>query len=207
MRSTAPELQLQRHDEPVHSADEDVAAVPTVALGATGAVPHASASSRVRAKYAVAVRRRQQLARQRRDASVLPPTEIRLDEARKTKKEPKTTQATPADALTPASEILQRWDGVVLGVNEETFRARLLDERTGRPRLEADVYVEDVSEHDRSLLRPGAVFYWHIGYRDPHGDRERFSRIRFQRLPPRTEADVARADRRARERRELLGYA
>jgi hypothetical protein len=105
-----------------------------------------------------------------------------------------------------AVDILQRWDGVVVDVGEETFRARLLDEATGRPQLEADIYISDVAEHDRPLLKHNGIFYWYVGYRDPHGDRERISKIRFRRLPPKTEADLKRAEHRASERRKLLGW-
>jgi hypothetical protein len=99
-------------------------------------------------------------------------------------------------------EILQRWDGVVIAVGGETFRARLFDRSTATPEIEADVYISDVATQDRDLLRPNAVFYWHMGYRDPAGDRERVSKIRFQRLPAKTEMDIARARSRADARRK-----
>jgi hypothetical protein len=102
--------------------------------------------------------------------------------------------------------ILQRWDGVVLDVGDKTFRARLLDESSGRPQIDADVFISEVPPHDQEMLRPGAVFYWHIGYRDPTGDRERVSRIRFRRLPPKTKADLRRAERRAASLRSQLGW-
>lgn len=119
------------------------------------------------------------------------------------------TGSAPAStaAETKPLQLLRRWDGIVLSVGEETFRARLFDPETSRPEVEADIYVSDVAAQDRDLLRMNAVFYWHMGYRDPDGDRERVSKIRFQRLPPKTEADLARARTRAEERRKLHHWA
>jgi murein DD-endopeptidase MepM/ murein hydrolase activator NlpD len=120
---------------------------------------------------------------------------------------PATTSSLTSSVLVDSQvEILQRWDGVVLSVGDETFRARLFDQRSGKPRVEADVYLSDVAEQDRSLLKPNATFYWHMGYRDPHGDRERVSKIRFQRLPPKSQADIRRAELRVAERRKLFGW-
>lgn len=118
-----------------------------------------------------------------------------------------TTAHASQEIIARGVQILERWDGVVLEVGDKTFRARLLDEKDGRPRAEADVFVGELSPHDRPLLKPGAIFYWHIGYRDPHGDRERVSRIRFRRLPPKTKADLKRAELEADKIRSQFGWA
>jgi hypothetical protein len=167
---------------------------------------------RRRALASLLLNQRKAQARARLNATVPRRAETRLPSPEGAKereeREARETTAPPTTVEIAASPvaILQRWDGVVLEVNEETFRARLFDERTGRPRIEADIYVSDVPPHDRPLLRRNAIFYWHIGYRDPTGDNERFSRIRFARLPPKTESDLARAEQRAGERQKRFGW-
>jgi hypothetical protein len=120
---------------------------------------------------------------------------------------PATTASTVQATSAPSIQILERWDGVVISVGETAFRARLLDEKTGTPRVEADIFISEVAPQDRAMLVGGSVFYWHIGYRDPDGDHERISRIRFRRLPPKTAADLRRAERRATEIRGKFGWA
>jgi hypothetical protein len=120
---------------------------------------------------------------------------------------PGTTASTVQGTATRSIQILERWDGVVLSVGETVFRARLLDEKTGTPRVDAEIFISEVAPQDRALLVSGSVFYWHIGYRDPDGDHERISRIRFRRLPPKTPADLRRAERHATEIRSKFGWA
>jgi hypothetical protein len=118
-----------------------------------------------------------------------------------------TTAVEDQTAASQHVQLLERWDGIVLDVGDKTFRARLIDERGGRPRAEAEIFLSEVPPRDKALLRQGAVFYWHIGYRDPEGDRERVSRIRFRRLPPKTKADLRRAERLAEGIRTQFGWA
>ena len=100
---------------------------------------------------------------------------------------------------------LQRWEGTVLKVDGDTFWARLVDLRTQTADEEAELFVEDVSDSDRSLLREGAVFYWSIGYRDHvTGQRERTSTLRFRRLPQWSERERQRIVERAEAAAELL---
>src|SRR5689334_17320114 len=105
MRSTAPDL--QRYDEPVLDGEiVDASAVPTAVVAGIDAAREASASSRLQAKYAAAVRRRQQLVRERRKGATTWRTESKLDADAKAKKKAKTMQTTAADAAAPAAEIL-----------------------------------------------------------------------------------------------------
>lgn len=79
---------------------------------------------------------------------------------------------------------LQKWEGTVLQVLKESFFARLVDLTSGGIDEEAELPLEEVSDADRSLVEPGAVFYWNIGYVDSlSGQRTRASVIRFRRLP------------------------
>jgi hypothetical protein len=104
-------------------------------------------------------------------------------------------------------QLVSKLEGVVLSVEAETFLARLTDDSAEQPEIEARVYIKEVSEADRELLRPNGLFYWTIGYRDtPDGDRLRESRIRFRRLPGWREEDLNNADAWADETRQLLGW-
>lgn len=90
---------------------------------------------------------------------------------------------------------LQKWEGYVLEVGEETFHARLVPIIGEGGDQEAEIYLEEVDEEDRPLIEPGAVFYWSIGYLHRPG-RIRAAVIRFRRLPKwsRFELEAAEAE-------------
>jgi len=89
---------------------------------------------------------------------------------------------------------LQKWEGVVLDIQDDVFLARLVDLGGLGPDEEAEIYREEVSRDDLDLLEPGAVFYWNIGYRtSPAGQRTRASEIRFRRLPVWTAEEIEAA--------------
>jgi hypothetical protein len=102
---------------------------------------------------------------------------------------------------------LQKWEGVVLDIQGETFSARLSDLTTSHVDEEADLPIAEVSAADRDLLQPGAFFYWTIGYLDDrYGQRQRASRIRFRRLPAWTQEEVEAARMEADALAEQLGW-
>jgi hypothetical protein len=106
------------------------------------------------------------------------------------------------DILTP----LQEWEGVVLAVGQAAFSARISDGSGDHADEEVELSREEVSEADFTLLTPGAIFYWTIGYRQrlPAGTRERVSRLRFRRLPAWSTRELAEArDRATQLAREL----
>jgi hypothetical protein len=102
---------------------------------------------------------------------------------------------------------LQKWEGVVLEVLSDSFLARLVDlTRTG-PDEEAEFPLDEVSEEDRPLIRPGAIFYWNIGYHNSYsGQRTRTSIIRFRRLPAWTREEIEAAKREAERLGESIGW-
>ncbi len=59
---------------------------------------------------------------------------------------------------------LQRWEGYVVEVHEEYFVARITDLDEEHEDEEIEVMYTDISEDDMKLIRPGAIFNWHIGY-------------------------------------------
>jgi hypothetical protein len=78
---------------------------------------------------------------------------------------------------------LQKWEGFVIDVMEDTFTVRLSDLTRNNAEEVAEIPKEEVSEEDRVLIKAGALFYWNIGYLDRPSGRQRSSMIRFRRLP------------------------
>lgn len=89
-------------------------------------------------------------------------------------------RAAPGQKFIP----LSRREGVVLEVRQDEFDARLVDLDGDESDLDATFAIEELSPVDVPLLRPGAVFYWTIGYLDNQVRRRtRVSDLRFRRLP------------------------
>lgn len=78
----------------------------------------------------------------------------------------------------------QRWKGVVIENNSDTFTAKLEDlndEETTTFEI-AEFDRQEVSPADLGLLSLGAVFYWSVGYDVRNGQVTKVSDVRFQRL-------------------------
>ena len=107
-----------------------------------------------------------------------------------------------------SEEILQDWEGVVDEVDEagKVFTARLRDLTVNEihPSRTAEIPIEDVSDDDRKLLRPGAIFYLTAGRSLRNGRLELFGRMAFRRLPGWTSADLLRIEERARRLIDFL---
>jgi hypothetical protein len=88
---------------------------------------------------------------------------------------------------------LQEWEGYVLEIGKETFTARLIDltANAEQEEEEADFHILDLSDTDKKVLKPGAIFRWAIGYRRTNsGSKERVSSIVFRRLPAWTDREI-----------------
>jgi hypothetical protein len=68
--------------------------------------------------------------------------------------------------------LLNKWQGQVLSVGQDTFKAQLHDASHPNTIEHAEFFISDLPEDGRAMLRPGALFYWMIGYRD-EGSRQR----------------------------------
>lgn len=102
---------------------------------------------------------------------------------------------------------LQKWEGFVLEVGEETFTARLVDLKNKGIEEEAEIYISEVTDEDYPLLKPGAIFYWSIGYYDHYsGQRFNTGMIRFRRLPGFSKQEIDLAQEKAQEIRRLFGW-
>jgi hypothetical protein len=109
-------------------------------------------------------------------------------------------QALPSEAI--SLQALQEWEGYVTAIvtGKEIFTACLVDVTAGQGIEEevADFPIADLSDDDRKLLAPGAVFRWVIGYqRSRGGTKRRVSHISFRRMPAWSRRDIAEAKERA----------
>lgn len=101
---------------------------------------------------------------------------------------------------------LEKREGVVLEVGDEEFEARLVDTLGDSPDVVATFPFEDLSVDGRRLLKPGAVFYWNVGYTvSAAGQRSRVADLVFRRVPARRDSDLSSARKRARAIRRELG--
>jgi hypothetical protein len=102
---------------------------------------------------------------------------------------------------------LQRWEGVVLDVDDACFVVRLIDVPGEHDDEEVKLSREELSDFDVELLEPGAILYWTIGYRQQlRGSRERVSRIRLRRVPAWTERQLTEAQQSAADLAHELGW-
>lgn len=88
------------------------------------------------------------------------------------------------------SQVLQKWVGNVIDIDEENAEFRALIKDVTNPETD-DEYVtisyDEISTYDLTALRNGAIFYWTIGYKLNGETKSKFSEINFQRLVvPRT---------------------
>jgi len=97
-----------------------------------------------------------------------------------------------------AFDVLQKFEGTVQSVTDDSFIARLVDKTNSVTEEEAEIPLAEIMPGDFEMVKPGAVFYWVIGYRrEAHGQLSRSSMIRFQRLPSWSSAEVERAKQAA----------
>jgi hypothetical protein len=103
-------------------------------------------------------------------------------------------------------DLLQQWECTVLTVGMKDFTAIARDCTTpNRPDEEVTFDLEDVNDGNRSLLVPGAVFYWNVGYRiSEWGQKTKGSELRFRRLPAWGKRDLDAAKARASRLRSLF---
>jgi hypothetical protein len=91
------------------------------------------------------------------------------------------------------------WLGAVGEVKPDSFVARLSAVRGGEADLETEVYLDEVAEFDRTLLRPGALFYLSVGHeRQAAGQVRQVASVQFRRVPSYSQDDILSAEQRAR---------
>lgn len=102
--------------------------------------------------------------------------------------------------------LLQKWDGVVLEADAETFTARLLDSHGELPPQQATFSRSELSPEEETQIAVGASFVWTIGYRHIGATRHRDSTIYFRRLPPWSEDELKSAQDRAENVSTAIGW-
>ncbi|MBI4081268.1 MAG: hypothetical protein HY423_01525 [Candidatus Lambdaproteobacteria bacterium] len=90
---------------------------------------------------------------------------------------------------------MEQWEGTVQTISQKKFvavlRSMLSAERTEES---ATFEIDSVPDADLSLVQPGAVFYWSVGYRNElSGQKVLMSVVRFRRLPAWSKRDIERA--------------
>lgn len=107
----------------------------------------------------------------------------------------------------PCFDAHQKWEGRVLDVDTSAFTAIVTDVKGGPDEEEVEFDLEEVSPGDLGLVKPGAIFYWSIGYyTEPSGQRSRSSILVFRRLPAWSTKDLDQARNQAEELRHRLGW-
>ena len=83
----------------------------------------------------------------------------------------------------PRFVLKHEWVGRVEEVGSEFFKATLASRSAPGELDQAEIELDELSPADLERLRPGAVFYWVVGYRDePHGQRIGVSTIIFRHM-------------------------
>lgn len=101
----------------------------------------------------------------------------------------------------------QKWEGIVTEIDEnnQRFFANLVDLYYGYYEV-AEISMDEVLSEDVELVKPGAIFYWNIGYRQKHKTLFNESIILFRRLQKLTSEEIVAADKRADALRSKLGW-
>lgn len=98
-------------------------------------------------------------------------------------------------------------EGLVLSVEGDEFTAKLIDLNKIAADEIAVFPFNEISDDDKRLVQPGAVFYWNVGYETlPSGQKNRSSVIRFRRLPAWSPKDLQKAEERADHLQKILGW-
>ena len=106
-------------------------------------------------------------------------------------------QVQRAPTLTPTAE----WEGHVESIGEDDFFVVMTNVRSksALPTDQAVFSKDDISEHQRPLLKEGAIVRWIIGReRLPSGQIRKISELYFRRLPAHTTEDYNRAFQKAK---------
>lgn len=110
----------------------------------------------------------------------------------------------PAVPRITRSRIVRRYVGVVQEIHEDIFSA-ILSQAPEHDDLVAEFVVDEVSDDDRELLKPGAWFYVSVEKQTwPDGRSSTLSSLRFRRLRRWTEEEIAIARERGLKMAQLL---
>ena len=80
-----------------------------------------------------------------------------------------------------SSELYARLDGVIVSCDDDSFVARLYEDASDYPVMEAEFATEDVATAERNLVVEGAQLVWTISYRHEGGTRFREGTVYLKR--------------------------
>jgi hypothetical protein len=102
----------------------------------------------------------------------------------------------------------ERWQGYVVDVADEVFRAALFSDQQNGDVETVELEKEEVNILMRSLIRPGAIFYFDIGYEiEPGGQKRRQSVVSFPMIPVVSPDAIRKAKVAAMKRFHELGWS
>ena len=102
---------------------------------------------------------------------------------------------------------LQKWHGIVIKTDKSFFTAKLINITNKGYDEEAEFDYDEITEEDIQLIKPGAVFYWSVGYNHSStGQRRRFSDIRFKRLPVLNKKEIENGMVYAKQTKKTIGW-
>ena len=108
----------------------------------------------------------------------------------------------------PTFTLKHEWIGRIDEVRADSFTVTLASRDRPGELESAELELEEVSPEDLDKVRPGAIFYWIIGYRDePYGQRIGVSTLRFRHLVAPSSEQLLDADREAAEMFRFLSEA
>jgi len=117
----------------------------------------------------------------------------------------------PADRKAPSFRTMTRWVGEVFEVHEDSFLARVYEEKDNDASGFDEDYVDfnfaEVSDTDRMFIKGGAIFDWHTGQRfKPHGQMENTSIVIFRRMPV-WKNYLEKAEEKAKKFSNMMGWS
>ena len=77
--------------------------------------------------------------------------------------------------------MLKKYDGVIVSCDDDSFVARLYEDASDYPVMEAEFATEDVATAERNLVVEGAQLVWTISYRHEGGTRFREGTVYLKR--------------------------
>ena len=95
---------------------------------------------------------------------------------------------------------VQAWEGVVESVEDADIYVRVVDKTDrSRPESFATISKDEIDQEDLDLVKPGAIFYWMVGYETKASGKKRSSFIRFRRSPAWTKTNIQDVEKKANE--------
>jgi len=95
--------------------------------------------------------------------------------------------------------LLKKYEGYLTARDEDSFSARLFENDSDYPVLDAVFDLEELSETDRELAVEGAPMVWTIGYAYEGSTRKRESSIYLRRLPAWDSEELERGRKAAKD--------